>query len=879
MTEKVKHDKEAFFRTLYENSFDAVLLADSDGAIISANPSACRLLAMSEDEIKRRGLSGIIVGYRPENKTRSIDEREINKLSFKRHDGTTFIGETISSRFSEVNGRGMECLIIREDPVNRQARKIFTDREHKRFYQILSSMPYGILLVTNEDRVEFVNQAFCDMFGLSDLPSKLVDLTAREMIDKVKQAYADPEAAVKRVSEIVGHAQPVSGEGLRMTRDRTMLRDFIPIRLGENIFGRLWIHVDITDIKRAHRAMEESRSRLSTILDTLPVGVVIVDANGKMVDINPAGRKIWGIDVPLIDSVDRYIEYKGWHLENGQRYQAEEWPLVRALKNGETIFGESIEIENFDGKRATMLNSAAPIRDNYGQIIGALVTVQDLTELKRAEAALNKSEMSLAESQRIAHMGSWEWNIQTGELLWSAELYSIYGLDPKTTVPNMASFANFIHPDDREFVNGHIQKIISQGSSVTFDFRIIAADGSIHYLNTIGVISEWDENGKPLLMVGTNQDITERKKAESALRESEEKYRGLFANMKETVTLRKFVYDDHGEVVDQILIDANARALEAFGVRSLDEVKGKRYSEMNSPEQLNAANRRIKRLKATGVPVSREVHMESNDRYYLRTSALLGTDHVIATGVDITETKRAQKETEIYAKNLRRSNEELQQFAYVASHDLQEPLRMVLSYLSLLQKKYRNNIDGEAQKYIDFAMEGGTRMRHLIDDLLEYSRVETKGKDFVPVNMNDLVRNTLAMMKDSVEKNKANVVVEALPTVFADESQMIQVMQNLISNAIKFRGKERPEIRISATNEWGEWKFAVKDNGIGLDMAHAERIFQMFQRLHTKEAYPGSGVGLAIAKKIMERHGGRIWVESEEGKGATFFFTLPIRQE
>jgi light-regulated signal transduction histidine kinase (bacteriophytochrome) len=166
-------------------------------------------------------------------------------------------------------------------------------------------------------------------------------------------------------------------------------------------------------------------------------------------------------------------------------------------------------------------------------------------------------------------------------------------------------------------------------------------------------------------------------------------------------------------------------------------------------------------------------------------------------------------------------------------------------------------------------------MKALIDDLLEYSRIDAKGRDFTPVDMEKVVTRTLEMLRVSIEENKAEIGVDPLPSVIAEESQMLQVMQNLISNSIKFHGEERPKIRVSATPGSGEWIFSVKDHGIGLSMEYSERIFQMFQRLHTREKFPGTGVGLAIVKKIVERHGGRVWVESEEGKGATFFFTIP----
>ncbi len=235
---------------------------------------------------------------------------------------------------------------------------------------------------------------------------------------------------------------------------------------------------------------------------------------------------------------------------------------------------------------------------------------------------------------------------------------------------------------------------------------------------------------------------------------------------------------------------------------------------------------------------------------------------------DVTEIRRAEE-------NLMRSNIELQAFAYVASHDLQEPLRMVVSNLSRLEKGYKDQLDPKAQEYIHFAVDGGTRMRSLIDDLLDYSRVDTKGKEFVPVDMHKVVESVLKVLKLPIEENKAEVIVGPLPTISGDKTQMSQVMQNLISNAIKFHGDERPKIEVSSRQNSREWIIAVKDNGIGLKMEYADKIFQMFQRLHTNEKYQGTGVGLAIVKKIIERHGGRIWVESKEGEGSTFTFTLP----
>ncbi|MGA6829328.1 sensor histidine kinase [Nitrospira sp. NS4] len=237
---------------------------------------------------------------------------------------------------------------------------------------------------------------------------------------------------------------------------------------------------------------------------------------------------------------------------------------------------------------------------------------------------------------------------------------------------------------------------------------------------------------------------------------------------------------------------------------------------------------------------------------------------------------RAQESLEGSNAELARSNADLQQFAYVASHDLQEPLRMIASYTQLLARRYKGKLDADADDFIGYAVDGATRMQRLINDLLTYSRVTTQGKIFERVDCNQLLDGVLTNLRLAVEENRAVVTHDALPVVTADGGQLGQLFQNLIGNAIKFHGEEPPRVHVSVELRNNEWQFSVRDNGIGVDPQYAERIFVIFQRLHNREDYPGTGIGLALCKKIVERHGGRIWVESPIGRGAVFYFTLPV---
>ncbi|MEJ2143221.1 MAG: ATP-binding protein [Gammaproteobacteria bacterium] len=246
---------------------------------------------------------------------------------------------------------------------------------------------------------------------------------------------------------------------------------------------------------------------------------------------------------------------------------------------------------------------------------------------------------------------------------------------------------------------------------------------------------------------------------------------------------------------------------------------------------------------------------------------------------DISERQQARKALEQHARDLERSNAELEQFAYVASHDLQEPLRMVASYAQLLARRYQHQLDEDADEFIDFIVDGATRMQNLINDLLTFSRIGTRDGEVKKIDTNAVLRRVLSNLQLAIDDNHAVVTHDELPDIYGDELQLVQLFQNLISNALKFHGETAPEIHVAAREEGNQVIFSVADNGIGIEPQYAERIFLLFQRLHGKKEYPGTGIGLAICKKIVDKHGGQIWVESQQGKGTTFYFTLPTTTE
>jgi len=383
------------------------------------------------------------------------------------------------------------------------------------------------------------------------------------------------------------------------------------------------------------------------------------------------------------------------------------------------------------------------------------------------------------------------------------------------------------------------------------------------------------ESVEGILVTAAIRDISVRKNAEKHLAQMEGRYRGLLEAAPDAMV----VVNPGGDIV---LL--NVQAENKFGY-SRDELVGQKikniipegFAERLIADALRTAEDALAQQIGTGIELTGRRKDGSEFPIEIMLSPLDSAEGILVTAAirDITARKKAEMHLLHTVEELNRSNEELGQFAYIASHDLQEPLRMVASYTQLLSRRYKGKLDADGDQFIAFAVDGANRMQRLIQDLLAFSRVGTKGQDLLDISSEDALQQALMNLCSALEESGAQVTHDPLPPVQADETQLVQLFQNLVGNAIKYQSPGVPRVHVSAArNGAKKWIFSVKDNGLGIDPQYFDKIFGMFQRLHKREEFAGTGIGLAICKKIVERHGGSISVESQPGQGSTFHFAL-----
>jgi PAS domain S-box-containing protein len=624
--------------------------------------------------------------------------------------------------------------------------------------------------------------------------------------------------------------------------------------------------VDQIDRKRriSEEALRESEDRFKAMAEGSPVGMGVVRIpDGNFLYVNPAYEQYFGYNKDELLSKKAPDIY--WDTRDRES-------INKKLQKNNFVSNYEVKLKRKDGSSFMSLSSIRAIKFmNEPALLGTFI---DITKRKEAEDALRNSELRLKYHFENSPLAVIEWDKDYFITQWSNEAERIFGWKKTEVIGKRIDDLNFVYEEDNPIVEktmerlsgGNEPKVVSSNRNYTKKREI---RDCIWYNSAL-----LDEKGQLSSTMSLVEDITERKRAENKLKEAREKLNIALENGNIGIW-------EWNLKTDEVIWDERMEKM--FGLEPGTFGKTfKAFAALLNEEDISHIQKSIGNALEKGSPVETIFRTKSinGKSKYISSKALVNRDKdqnpVSLTGVcfDVTAMREGAEQLVLKLnEELLRSNKELEQFAYVASHDLQEPLRMVSSFTQLLSMRYKDQLDQEAQEFIKFAVDGALRMQNLINDLLEYSRVQTRGKDLSVTDMHDILGQTVNNLSIKIQEKNALVTNDELPTVLADGGQMVQLFQNLIGNALKFC-KTTPMVHISAKEEKDDYLFSVKDNGIGIEPQYFDRIFQIFQRLHPKDEYGGTGIGLAICRRIVERHGGKIWVESQPGEGTEFKFTI-----
>ncbi|WP_253184502.1 PAS domain-containing sensor histidine kinase [Natrialba sp. SSL1] len=604
-----------------------------------------------------------------------------------------------------------------------------------------------------------------------------------------------------------------------------------------------------TGVARTER--EQQLAQYETIIETIEDGIYVLDDEYRFETVNQAYADLTGYSREELLGSHCSLVVEDTVSSTAADASRE---LADAAANAATI---EADVLRKDGTRVPAESRFSPIVSTDGEYDGTVGVVRDISERKAREQELRQYETIVETVQDGIYVVDEE-----GIFTMVNESYAeLLGYSPGEL---LGSHVSMVVEGD---VHQHAQAIEDQlahdeADETSIEATVQRADGTTIPAEATFAILPSDSDGRE--RVGVVRDITERKERERALEESEQRYRTLIDHFPGAVGLynESFEYTVAG---GELLADLGLSQDEIVGTTIYD-----RYPD-DLVEQIEPY------FQAVFDGESNTFEEQYHDRdLWAHTLPVRNSAGDIVAGMlmvqDITERKEYQREIEA-------SNERLEQFAYAASHDLQEPLRMIVSYLQLIERRYHDELDEDGREFIDFAVDGAQRMQEMINGLLNYSRVQTRGSAFESVDLETVLENARDDLQVKIDESGAEITADPLPRVTGDPGQLRQVFQNLLSNAITYSGEDSPRIQISADTNDEECVISVRDEGIGIDVESQDRIFEVFQRLHNHEEHAGTGIGLALCQRIVERHGGEIWVESEPGEGATFTFTVPVASE
>ncbi|MEJ8842517.1 PAS domain S-box protein [Lacibacter sp. H375] len=697
-------------------------------------------------------------------------------------------------------------------------------------------------------------------------------------------ATSDPfyTAQAAEVFQLVAAGKSWSGDFLVRNKQNA---EFLAFSINSPVFGTdgnvqgiIGVSYDITEAKKAAHTLKVNEEQLNLIYNST-AGIIFllgVEGNGEafhFISMNNAGLSAIGMrQEDLFNKpVQQVIPEPSFSLAFSKYNEA--------VRSGKPVVWQ--EEATYPTGVKTGIVTVTPIYDNEGNCVRLVGSVNDITELKETERSLAIS--------RQQYKSLFD---QNPDAVYSLDLEGNFtSFNPGTEkllectrqdIIEAGSCVPFCHPDDLEKIKQHFLKV-KTGEPQTFDVRAITVKGNQKYLNIINIPIVVD--GNITGVYGIAKDVTSEQLALFQLELSNERYEYATNATNDVIwdwdiKTNKVVRAGTGFNIMFGYDAQNANSDDLFWMKKVhpadvDIVVEKRKKVFDDVKQ-DFWEDEYRFLR------SNEEYAFVYDRGYIFRDEEGKPLRMIGATKDITEQKLSELrlkelngQLERRAEQLQISNTELERFAYIASHDLQEPLRMISSFLQLLEKKYHDSIDEKGREYIRFAVEGSLRMKYLINDLLDYSRISTRRQNLEQVHIDLVIKDVLQNLSLRIEEKQAVIKTSALPLLpIADKTQMTQLFQNLLSNALKYSGDKQPHIEINVEEREDEWLFSVKDNGIGFDEKFADKIFVIFQRLHNKSEYSGTGIGLAICKKIIDRHGGRIYADSVPGEGSTFWFTI-----
>jgi PAS domain S-box-containing protein len=655
-----------------------------------------------------------------------------------------------------------------------------------------------------------------------------------------------------------------------------------------NLFAVL--RTDITEQKKYQNVLRQSEEIYHSLFKNNHAVMILIDPKtGDIADANPAACSFYGYnkeEITELKITDINVLSEQEVLK--EMYKAELGKRKHFLFKHRLSNGEIRDVEVYSG----------PVTVENRKLIYSII--HDITKRKKAESALKKSEKKFRETFENATIGIALTSIDGKIFNVNSALSEMLGYSKQEL--NSITFQDITCPDDLEISQNVVKSIIGgKNKKVRFEKRYIRKNGHIMWADVSTFLLRKDNN--PIYFITHIQDITKRKQAEEELRQVhvnlEEKVKERTTELQETYKTIKEREVKFRELFNKALdmitlseigkkgllgtfIEVNDAAVNILGY-TREEFLDMTSSDLFALDNKEEVPKFLAELQRKGHITFESVSITKNGKQIPVEVSVhifkLGEKRVgLAIARDITERKKAEEELKETIDELKRSNYELQSFAYITSHDLQEPLRTIASFAQLLERRYKGKLDPDADEFIEFMVDGAYRMKEMILGLLEYSRVGTSGHEFTEFESESALKYALNNLGNAISETNAEIISDPLPVIFADEDQIIRVFQNLIGNAIKFRREGvQPEIHISVRKTYNEYIFSVSDNGIGLEEQYSDKIFEVFKRLHAIGEYQGAGIGLAIIKRIMDCHGGRVWVESELGKGSTFYFTIPVK--